>query len=110
MSDSRGAPGIERRRMTLLTRIPMRGDIRAQADARARTGDPRLTPRQRQVLDGLIRGLANKEIGSKLHMSERTAPAIIPARNEASVSGAPPKAWSLTLSLSPSFSSATRVK
>jgi len=66
MSDSRGAPGIERRRMTLLTRIPMRGDVRAQADARARTGDPRLTPRQRQVVDGLIRGLANKEIAAEL--------------------------------------------
>jgi DNA-binding CsgD family transcriptional regulator len=52
--------------MTLLTRVPLRGNQRAVTDGRARSGDPRLTPRQRQVLDGLIRGLANKEIGAEL--------------------------------------------
>jgi DNA-binding CsgD family transcriptional regulator len=51
--------------MTLLTRLPLRGEARA-TDGRARGGDPRLTPRQRQVLDGLIRGLANKEIATEL--------------------------------------------
>lgn len=61
-----GAPGIERRRMTLLTRIPLRGEERAATDPRSRSGDPHLTPRQRQVLDGLIRGLANKEIAAEL--------------------------------------------
>ena len=66
MSESGGALDIERRRMTLLTRVPLRGEERAPADVRARTGDPRLTPRQRQVLDGLIRGLANKEIAAEL--------------------------------------------
>ena len=66
MSGANGAPDIERRRMTLLTRVPLRGNQRAEIDDRARNGDPRLTPRQRQVLDGLIRGLANKEIGAEL--------------------------------------------
>ena len=61
-----GAPGIERRRMTLLSRVPLRGNQRAETDVRGRTSDPRLTPRQRQVLDGLIRGLTNKEIGGEL--------------------------------------------
>jgi DNA-binding CsgD family transcriptional regulator len=66
MRDSSGAPDIERRRMTLLTRVPLRGEARATTDGRARSSDPRLTPRQRQVLDGLIRGLANKEIAAEL--------------------------------------------
>ena len=52
--------------MTLLTRVPLRGEARAATDARSRASDPRLTPRQRQVLDGLIRGLANKEIAAEL--------------------------------------------
>ena len=52
--------------MALLTRIPLRGEVRAQTDETARTGDPRLTPRQRQILDGLVRGLANKEIAAEL--------------------------------------------
>jgi DNA-binding CsgD family transcriptional regulator len=60
------APAIERRRMTLLTRVPLRGNQRAETDDRGRVEDPRLTPRQRQVLDGLIRGLTNKEIGGEL--------------------------------------------
>jgi DNA-binding CsgD family transcriptional regulator len=60
------APAIERRRMTLLTRVPLRGNQRAETAGRGRTSDPRLTPRQRQVLDGLIRGLSNKEIAAEL--------------------------------------------
>jgi DNA-binding CsgD family transcriptional regulator len=60
------APAIERRRMTLLTRVPLRGNQRAETEDRGRVEDPRLTPRQRQVLDGLIRGLTNKEIGGEL--------------------------------------------
>lgn len=52
--------------MALLTRVPLRGNQRSEADGRARTDDPRLTPRQRQVLDGLIRGLTNKEIAGEL--------------------------------------------
>jgi DNA-binding CsgD family transcriptional regulator len=66
MTPSSGAPGIERRRMTLLTRIPLRGEARASSEVTSRGGDPHLTPRQRQVLDGLIRGLANKEIAAEL--------------------------------------------
>jgi DNA-binding CsgD family transcriptional regulator len=66
VSGPNGAPDIERRRMTLLTRVPLRGNQRAESDGGGRTGDPRLTPRQRQVLAGLIRGLANKEIGAEL--------------------------------------------
>jgi DNA-binding CsgD family transcriptional regulator len=57
---------IERRRMTLLSQLPLRGNKRAETEGRGRTSDPRLTPRQRQVLDGLIRGLANKEIAAEL--------------------------------------------
>jgi DNA-binding CsgD family transcriptional regulator len=52
--------------MTLLSRVPLRGNQRAEAAGRSRSSDPRLTPRQRQVLDGLIRGLANKEIAAEL--------------------------------------------
>jgi DNA-binding CsgD family transcriptional regulator len=52
--------------MTLLSQVPLRGNQRAETDGRGRTSDPRLTPRQRQVLDGLIRGLSNKEIGGEL--------------------------------------------
>jgi DNA-binding CsgD family transcriptional regulator len=52
--------------MRLLSRVPLRGNQRAESDERGRTNDPRLTPRQRQVLDGLIRGLTNKEIAAEL--------------------------------------------
>jgi DNA-binding CsgD family transcriptional regulator len=56
---------IERRDMLLLAPLPVR---RAEAvvDDSARTDDPVLTPRQRQVVDGLIRGLTNKEIAAEL--------------------------------------------
>ena len=60
------APELERRRMTLFTRVPLRGTRRAESVDKTRASDPRLTPRQRQVLDGLIRGLANKEIATEL--------------------------------------------
>ena len=66
MTETNGAPPIERRRMSLLTQVPLRGNQRAVTDVRGRTSDPRLTPRQRQVLDGLIRGLSNKEIAAEL--------------------------------------------
>ena len=52
--------------MALLSRVPLRGNQRAETDGRSRTEDPRLTSRQRQVLDGLIRGLTNKEIAGEL--------------------------------------------
>jgi DNA-binding CsgD family transcriptional regulator len=52
--------------MTLLSRVPLRGNERAETAGRGRATDPRLTPRQRQVLEGLIRGLANKEIAAEL--------------------------------------------
>jgi len=56
---------IERREMLLLAPLPVR---RAEAviDSSARTNDPVLTARQRQVVDGLIRGLTNKEIAAEL--------------------------------------------
>jgi len=66
VTETNGLPPIERRRMSLLTQVPLRGNQRAETDARGRTSDPRLTPRQRQVLDGLIRGLSNKEIAAEL--------------------------------------------
>ena len=66
MSAPSGPPPIERRRMALLSRVPLRGNQRAETDGRSRTDDPRLTSRQREVLDGLIRGLTNKEIAAEL--------------------------------------------
>jgi DNA-binding CsgD family transcriptional regulator len=58
--------GIERRRMALLTPLPLRGNRRAERDAGPRTSDPMLTPRQREVLSRLIHGLTNKEIAAEL--------------------------------------------
>lgn len=52
--------------MVLLSQLPLRGNKRAETEGPARTSDPPLTRRQRQVLDGLIRGLANKEIAAEL--------------------------------------------
>jgi DNA-binding CsgD family transcriptional regulator len=72
-----GAPAIERRRMALLSRVPLRGNQRAETDGRGRTDDPRLTPRQRQVLDGLIRGLTNKEIAGELGIGPDAVKRII---------------------------------
>jgi DNA-binding CsgD family transcriptional regulator len=66
VSDPTGVSPIERRRMALLSRLPLRGNQRRQQDGGARTTDPTLTPRQRQVLDGLIRGVTNKEIAAEL--------------------------------------------
>jgi DNA-binding CsgD family transcriptional regulator len=57
--------GIERREMALLARLPVRRGRIAEAGA-GRTDDPVVTPRQRQVLDGLVRGLTNKEIAAEL--------------------------------------------
>jgi DNA-binding CsgD family transcriptional regulator len=71
------APPIERRRMTLLTRVPLRGNQRADTDDPGRIDDPRLTSRQRQVLDGLIRGLTNKEIGGELGIGPDAVKRII---------------------------------
>lgn len=56
---------IERRAMVLLARLPVRQGKRAD-DGDARTDDPVVTVRQRQVLDGLVRGLTNKEIAAEL--------------------------------------------
>jgi DNA-binding NarL/FixJ family response regulator len=39
----------------------------------ASKGPGNLSPRERQVLDALLENLANKEIASRLHISERTA-------------------------------------
>jgi DNA-binding CsgD family transcriptional regulator len=63
--------------MALLSRVPLRGNQRAEIDGRERTDDPRLTPRQRQVLDGLIRGLTNKEIGGELGIGPDAVKRII---------------------------------
>lgn len=57
--------GIERRDMALLTPLPVRRGQKSDAVS-GRTDDPLLTPRQREVLDGLVRGLANKEIAAEL--------------------------------------------
>jgi len=57
--------GIERREMVLLARLPVRRGAVAEAGA-GRTDDPAVTPRQREVLDGLVRGLTNKEIAAEL--------------------------------------------
>lgn len=57
--------GIERREMALLTRLPVRRGQLTEAGG-GRTDDPAVTPRQRQVLNGLVRGLTNKEIAAEL--------------------------------------------
>ena len=57
--------GFERREMVLLARLPVRRGQIAEAGT-GRTDDPAVTPRQRQVLDGLVRGLTNKEIAAEL--------------------------------------------
>ena len=55
---------LERRRMEVLAGLPLRrGSV---AESRGRTDDPSLTKRQGEVLDGLIRGLTNKEIAAEL--------------------------------------------
>jgi DNA-binding CsgD family transcriptional regulator len=59
------SPGIERREMLLLAPLPVRRG-QAVGGGSTRTEDPALTPRQRQVVDGLIRGLTNKEIAAEL--------------------------------------------
>jgi DNA-binding CsgD family transcriptional regulator len=56
---------IERRGMALLSPLPLRRNRRAD-NGHGRSADPTLTPRQREVLDLLVRGLTNKEIGGKL--------------------------------------------
>jgi DNA-binding CsgD family transcriptional regulator len=65
MSITSPEDGIERREMALLARLPVRRGTIAEAGA-GRTDDPAVTPRQRQVLDGLVRGLTNKEIAAEL--------------------------------------------
>ena len=57
--------GFERREMVLLARLPVRRGQIAEAGT-GRTDDPAVTARQRQVLDGLVRGLTNKEIAAEL--------------------------------------------
>jgi DNA-binding CsgD family transcriptional regulator len=59
------SPGIERREMLLLAPLPVRRG-QTVGSGSTRTEDPALTPRQRQVVDGLIRGLTNKEIAAEL--------------------------------------------
>jgi len=51
--------------MVLLAPLPVRRSQVVDA-GNARTDDPTITPRQRQVLDGLVRGLTNKEIAAEL--------------------------------------------
>jgi DNA-binding CsgD family transcriptional regulator len=63
--------------MTLLSPVPLRGNLRAEVEGQERTSDPRLTPRQRQVLDGLFRGLANKEIAAELGIGPDAVKRII---------------------------------
>ena len=65
MSVTARADGIERREMALLAPLPVRRSQVAEAGT-GRTDDPAVTPRQRQVLDGLVRGLTNKEIAAEL--------------------------------------------
>jgi DNA-binding CsgD family transcriptional regulator len=65
MSVTSPEDGIERREMVLLARLPVRRGSVDEAGA-GRTDDPAVTPRQRQVLDGLVRGLTNKEIAAEL--------------------------------------------
>jgi DNA-binding CsgD family transcriptional regulator len=59
------SPGIERREMLLLAPLPVRRG-QTVGGSSTRTDDPALTPRQREVIDGLIRGLTNKEIAAEL--------------------------------------------
>jgi DNA-binding NarL/FixJ family response regulator len=48
-------------------------DPRLAGKLMSRSGAPRLTPREREVLQLIAEGRSNKEIGSHLRISERTA-------------------------------------
>ena len=67
---------LERRDMALLTPLPVRFSQKSDG-AKGRTSDPVLTPRQRQVIEGLVRGLTNKEIAADLGVGPDAVKRII---------------------------------
>jgi DNA-binding CsgD family transcriptional regulator len=59
-------------RRELLDPVGGRAEQLLQAGRKAAGSSARLSARQREVLDHVLRDLSNKEIGSRLHVSERT--------------------------------------
>ena len=59
-------------RGTLLDSVCRRAQQLLEAGRMAAGSHVRLSSRQREVLDGVLRNLSNKEIGARLHVTERT--------------------------------------
>jgi DNA-binding NarL/FixJ family response regulator len=60
-----------------IIRIPIRLDVISVAAGRAAQISKLLTPREKQVFDGVVAGKANKEIAAQLNVSERTVKAHV---------------------------------
>jgi DNA-binding NarL/FixJ family response regulator len=72
-----GMPGLERQAATLAAEIEATLDTHEASSDPATPSDQRLqsalTPREREILDCLVDGLSNAEIGRTLHISANTA-------------------------------------
>ena len=66
---ARGSYWVERRLLSGFKNSKIRSSLRPSRKARL----PRLSPREREVLEAVLENLSNKEIARKLNISERTA-------------------------------------
>ena len=57
---------------SLAVKLLMRSRPRSVSEITGSSQLPRLTPREQQILSILVQGRSNKEIGNKLHLSEKT--------------------------------------
>jgi DNA-binding CsgD family transcriptional regulator len=65
---------LKRRNGRLVIEIDavIRVPIELEPIVRRASGDIKMTRREKQVLDGVLRSMQNKEVGASLHLSERT--------------------------------------